>query len=120
MTETKAFGTFVRELKHAGVDQGYAVALYVEHPYDNVSRVRYAILKAKNKGAITAERADSLSAAVDTCYAWYQTHGKIIDHTDPEDWNDLGNGAHMRRTHMDSDNASYSGLPSFAGLNRAR
>ena len=116
MSNCKTFGAFVRELARARVDQAQALASYVERPSDGLPRVRLAIKRSVSKGLITAERADSLNAAADVCFEWYKTHGRVVEHADPEDWVSLGNGARMRRTHLGSDGMGGSRMPSFASM----
>jgi hypothetical protein len=103
MTETKTFGAFVRQCAKAGVDIASAVAVYVEKHEDDCSRVRERIEAACRAGRITEPRRDLLQRCVDACLEAHKSYGRIVDHADPADWVDLGNGARMHRVHKDSD-----------------
>ena len=101
--ELKSFGAFVRQLAKQEVRQAATLALYVRHPYDTVKQVRQEIVNDTGRGLITAERAAELQGLVGVCILWHKTHGQVETHLDSSDWASLGEGAHMRRRHLDEN-----------------
>lgn len=119
MTETKTFGAFVRQCAKSGVDIAKAVALYVEKHEDDVTAVRKRIRSALEGGRVSAVRGRVLQKCVDACLDAHARYGKIIDHADPADWVDLGDGARMRRVHKDSDREISPFVRKLGGYRRA-
>lgn len=103
MTDTKTFGAFLRQAAKAGIDIAQAVVPYSEKFTDCRYHVERRIEADLKRGNIGRERADVLLSAVDKCADAWKRYAVIVDHCDTEDWADLGNGAHMRKTHKDSD-----------------
>lgn len=101
--EMKAFGAFVRQLAKAGVRQALPLEIYVRKAEDAVKQVRQEILNDTNRGLVTADRAKELQVLVTVVMDWHKTHGHVETHLDEHDWESLGNGAHMRRKHLDEN-----------------
>ena len=101
--ETKAFGAFLKQLARMGMRQALPLEIYVRKAGDSVREIRREIINDTHKGLITPERAGELQELVTTCMAWHKTHGYVEENHDSRDWESLGEGAHMRRKHLDEN-----------------
>lgn len=101
MTDTKTFGAFLRQAAKAGIDIAQAVVPYSEKFTDCRYHVRRRIEAAVE--TVGRERADVLLSSVETCFEAWKRYCGLAGCYDTDIWADLGNGAHMRKTHKDSD-----------------
>lgn len=101
--ETKAFGAFVRQMAKAGLRQAAPLEIYVRRADDGVKEVRQEIENDIGRGLITEERAKELQILVTCLLGFHKTHGHVEESHNSADWVSLGNGAHMRRTHLDEN-----------------
>ena len=114
--EMKAFGAFVKQLAGANLRQATSLALYVRRRSDMVRHVRAEIRKDLGKGNITEERAAELHGFVDVIMGWQKTHGRVEESFDSRDWISLGEGAHMRRKHIDENERPHGAVCGLASM----
>lgn len=103
MSANKAFGAFVMQAAGLKFDKAVAVAVYVESRRDYPHHVRARIAAACEKGFICPDRRTTLDRLADELTAYWKRYGKAVDVRDPRDWEELGNGARMRKTHKNCD-----------------
>lgn len=101
--EMKSFGAFVRQLAASNVRQAVTLKIYVRRATDTIREVRREIENDTNKGLITEERAKELQILVTVLMGWHKVHGQVETPYDSADWVSLGEGAHMRRRHLDEN-----------------
>lgn len=98
---TKTFAGFI--LGNKSITQVRAVALYVERRSENKGDIKRRIEADFTKGAIDAERRDTLMQYLELCWDAYVKIDKLVDERDPRDWESLGNGARRKKVHKDSE-----------------
>lgn len=95
------FGGYVKRLKAEGVPEAGHVEMYVKSRQDKPRDVRRRIKIERQKKYISLENYQALTAAVKR-FKKMHFESRLVDVTG-DDWQSLGNGAHVRRTRRPRD-----------------
>lgn len=99
----KSFAGFVVGAAARHVRAAKSVALYVKKRSENKSDILIRIDAALKAGKIDEDWRDTLENYLEQLHEVYVKSGRLVDERDPRDWRDIGNGARMRKRHVDSD-----------------
>jgi hypothetical protein len=97
----KTYAGFVVGAANMKVSAAQAVALYVKKRTESKSEVLTRIAADLKSGQIDRERFDRLNELAEKLHELWMKTGRIVDERDPRDWKDLGNGARMRKKHLE-------------------
>lgn len=99
----QTFGRFISGLALRKIRPACSVVLYVEKRTDAIGDIKTRIHAALKAEKIDSEYHERLLTHVKVCHELYEKAGKLVDERDQKDWDDLGNGAKMKKVHKDSE-----------------
>lgn len=99
----RTFAAFLIGLAKRGRRDARSAALYVGKRTDGRKRILERVDAALKAGKIDAEWHRTLTGYLDALGEEFIKSGRTVDERDPREWNDLGNGARVRKVIKDSE-----------------